>query len=72
MFQFAGIGVLLVAIWILSDRYQYVALLTTVTYPILTYFLLAAGGLVLVVAILGCCGVCRENRPLLILVSARN
>lgn len=58
-----------IAIWTITDRYQYVALLSTLTYPTLTYFLLVAGGLVFLVAVLGCCAVCKNHRPLIILVS---
>ncbi|XP_017779976.1 PREDICTED: CD151 antigen-like [Nicrophorus vespilloides] len=66
-FMVAGLLVLGTAIWVLLDKYKYVALLTTATYPIITYFLLAAGGLVLVVTIIGFCAVSKENRPLLLL-----
>jgi len=66
VFLLAGLGVLGIAIWTIADKYKYVTLLTTVTYPIITYFLLAAGGLVLFVTLLGCCAVWKNNRPLLI------
>ncbi|XP_025829460.1 CD151 antigen isoform X2 [Agrilus planipennis] len=66
IFLLAGLGVLGVAIWTISDKYQYVTLLTTVTYEVLIYFLLFAGALVLLIAVIGCCAISKENRPMLI------
>lgn len=65
----AGVLVLITGIWTVTDKYQYVTLLSTVTYPIITYFLLAAGALVLLISILGFCAVFKENQPLLLFVS---
>ncbi|XP_063907487.1 CD151 antigen-like isoform X2 [Zophobas morio] len=48
------------------DRYQYVTLLASLTYPIIVYFLLSAGGLVILVAFMGCYAVLKENRILLV------
>jgi len=67
IFLAAGLFVLGVSIWTLIDRYQYVALLATATYPIITYFLLAAGTLVVIFTIIGCIATKRENRRLLLL-----
>lgn len=64
-----GLAVLTIAVWTILDKYQYFTLLTTFIYPLLTYFLLAAGGLVLLVAILGFCAGCWEHRPLLLCVN---
>ena len=50
------------------DRYQYVTLLASLTYPIIVYFLLSAGGLVILVAFMGCYAVLKENRILLVFV----
>ncbi|KAK9721244.1 Tetraspanin family [Popillia japonica] len=66
LFLVTGLGVLGIGLWTILDKYQYVTLLTSFTYPMLTYFLLAAGGLVLLVAILGFCAGCWEHRPLLL------
>ncbi|KAF5302238.1 hypothetical protein FQA39_LY10277 [Lamprigera yunnana] len=57
-----GLGVLGVGIWTITDKYKYVQLLTTVTYPVIAHFLLAAGALALFVAILGCCAIWWNNR----------
>lgn len=65
-FLTAGLMVLGTAIWTILDRYQYVTLLTSDTYPIITYFLLFAGGLVLFVAIIGFCAAVKEHRPSLL------
>ncbi|RZC36080.1 CD151 antigen, partial [Asbolus verrucosus] len=62
----AGLGVLSVAIWTMVDRYQYVTLLASLTYPIIVYFLLSAGALVILVAFMGCYSVLKENRILLV------
>lgn len=67
IFLFAGLGVLGIGIWTILDKYKYVELLTTQTYPVITYFLLSAGGLVLLVTLIGCCAVCRNHRPSIIL-----
>jgi len=66
LFLTAGILVLGAAIWTLLDKYEYVSLLTTETYQVLIYFLLAAGGLVLIVTFVGFCSVAKENRCFLL------
>ena len=67
--QLSGGGVLAVGLWTVLYKHDYVPLLTTVTYALTAYVLILAGGLVLVVAVIGCCGVWRENRCLLLVVS---
>ncbi|WP_278924693.1 tetraspanin family protein, partial [Pseudophaeobacter profundi] len=59
-------GVLAVGLWSVIYKHQYVSLLTTSTYVLTGYVLVVAGALVLLVVILGCCGVWRENRCLLL------
>jgi CD151 antigen len=66
IFLLAGVGVLGVAIWTMIDRYQYVTLLASLTYPIIVYFLLSAGALVILVAFMGCYAVLKEFRILLV------
>ncbi|KAK4886886.1 hypothetical protein RN001_003157 [Aquatica leii] len=66
IFLIAGLGVLGVGAWIVTDKYKYVELLTTVTYPVITYFLVVAGGLILFITILGCCAIWWNNRLCLV------
>ncbi|KAB0799823.1 hypothetical protein PPYR_07703 [Photinus pyralis] len=61
-----GLAIVGVGVWTIADRYKYVELLSTVTYPVITYFLLGAGGLVLLVTLMGCCAIWFNNRPYLI------
>ncbi|KAL1115976.1 hypothetical protein AAG570_005471 [Ranatra chinensis] len=51
-----------VGVWTIAARHQYLVLLTNITYPLTTYVLTGAGALSLVVALVGCCSVHRENR----------
>lgn len=67
--QLAGIGVLGVGLWTLLDKHEYVSVLTSQTYPVVTYVLISAGALVIIVTILGCCALSKENRAVLICVS---
>ncbi|XP_075214345.1 CD151 antigen-like [Lycorma delicatula] len=67
VFLIAGLAVLCVGVWSVLYKHQYVSLLTTVTYPLTSYVLSLAGILVIFVAILGCFGVCHENRCLILL-----
>ncbi|KAK6619491.1 hypothetical protein RUM43_012248 [Polyplax serrata] len=69
IFVAAGISVLAVGIWSVIEKHKYVSLLTSVTYPMTSYTLIAAGCLVLAIAVIGSCGVAKENRCLLLIVS---
>ncbi|KAK5643230.1 hypothetical protein RI129_007075 [Pyrocoelia pectoralis] len=66
IYLLAGLGILGIGIWTVMDKYKYVELLSTATYPVITYFLLGASGLVLLVTIMGCCAIWFNNRPYLI------
>lgn len=66
VFLLSGCGVLAVGLWSVIYKHQYVTLLTTSTYALTGYVLVLAGALVLLVVILGCCGIWRENRCLLL------
>ncbi|KAK6630372.1 hypothetical protein RUM44_005039 [Polyplax serrata] len=67
IFVAAGISVLAVGIWSVIEKHKYVSLLTSVTYPMTSYTLIAAGCLVLAIAVIGSCGVAKENRCLLLI-----
>ncbi|XP_069675395.1 CD151 antigen-like [Periplaneta americana] len=67
VFLFSGIGVLGVGIWTVVDKQQYVSLLTNATYELAAWVLIVAGCLVFIVTVIGCLGVLRENRFLLLM-----
>lgn len=65
----SGIGVTTIGIWTIFWKHQYISLLETSNYAIGTYALLAAGTLTIFGGVLGCCGIWREQRALLLCVS---
>ena len=69
LLQLSGIAVLGVGIWTVADKQQYVSLLTNATYELAAWVLIVAGCLVFVATVIGCLGVLRENRFLLLVVS---
>ena len=73
----SGIVVVGVSIWTIIWKHQYVSLLSTFNYIFITYCFLTAGAIALITGFLGCCGVWREHRAMilgvsLILSSAKN
>lgn len=67
IFFMSGLVILAVTVWTVFWKHQYVSLLSTTNYAIGTYSLLAAGLLALLGGFIGCCGVWREQRPMLLL-----
>ncbi|XP_049862269.1 CD151 antigen-like [Schistocerca gregaria] len=67
VFLLAGAAVLAVGVWTLVDKQTYISLLSSATYVVAAWVLLVAGAVTLAVAFLGCCGVWRENRCLLLI-----
>lgn len=67
VFLLAGAAVLAVGVWTLASKQGYSALLSSSTYALAAWALAAAGATTLAVAFLGCCGVWRENRCLLLI-----
>lgn len=67
--QMSGIGVAGVAIWTIFCKHQYISLLVTSSYAIGTYALLVAGLMAVFGGFLGCCGVWREQRAMILCVS---
>lgn len=63
----AGCVVLGVGLWTVIDKHQYVGLLSTSTYAAIAYILIIAGSITILVSFLGCAGVWKENRCVLIL-----
>lgn len=65
----SGVAVVVVAVWTILNKHQYISLLSTSNYLFCTYGLLLAGGLAVFGGFLGCCGVWRENRAIILFVS---
>lgn len=69
LFQISGIVLLAIGIWLVQEKHHYIALLESGTFPVATYLLLASGGMIIVVGLIGCCGAAKDIRFLLLLVS---
>ena len=67
--QLSGIGVIATVAWTVFQKHQYISLLSSTNYLFATYGLLLAGLLAVLGGIAGCCGVWRESRTLILLVS---
>jgi CD151 antigen len=67
VFLISGIAVLAVGVWTIIDKHQYVNLLSTSTYMSIAYLLISAGITVIIVSIIGCIGVWREDRCALLI-----
>lgn len=66
--QLAGGAVLAVGVWTLVDKSDYISLLDSNLYSASAYILIAAGVIVIVTGVIGCCAVLRETKSLLIVV----
>ena len=67
--QLAGLGIMAVGIWIMVYKSDYKSLLDSDIYVIVPGLMIAAGVVVIIVAIVGCLGAAKENRFFLISVS---
>lgn len=65
----SGLVIVGITLWTVFWKHHYISLLSTTNYAIGTYSLLAAGLLAVLGGILGCCGVWREQRAMLLGVS---
>ncbi|XP_047676089.1 CD151 antigen isoform X2 [Tachysurus fulvidraco] len=65
----SGGTVMAVGLWTLVDKSDYISLLSSSTYSIAAYILIAAGAVVMLTGILGCCATINENKRLLIVFS---
>lgn len=61
----SGVAVVAVAIWIICWKHDYISLLTTPWYYLISYGLLLSGVLAVTSAIWGCCSIWRELRPMI-------
>ncbi|XP_068675064.1 CD151 antigen-like [Montipora capricornis] len=66
IFWLAGIGILAVGIWIMVFKSDYKSILDSDMYVIVPGLMIAAGGVVIIVAVVGCLGAVKENRFFLI------
>lgn len=66
IFWLAGVGILGVGIWIMVYKSDYKSLLDSDIYVIVPGLMIAAGVVVIIVAIVGCLGAAKENRFFLI------
>lgn len=67
--QLAGGAVLAVGVWTLVEKGDYISLLSSGFYSASAYILIAAGAIVVVTGIIGCCATLREKKSLLIVVT---
>ncbi|KAM6937116.1 CD151 antigen isoform 2-T2 [Xenentodon cancila] len=66
LFWLAGGAVLAVGVWTLVEKSDYISLLNSNFYSASAYILIAAGLIVIVTGIIGCCATLKEMRSLLI------
>uniref|UniRef100_A0A3B5A3C2 Tetraspanin n=1 Tax=Stegastes partitus TaxID=144197 RepID=A0A3B5A3C2_9TELE len=70
LFLLAGGVVLVVGVWTLVEKSDYISLLNSSFYSVSAYILIAAGVIVIMTGIIGCCGTLKEMKSLLIVVNA--
>ncbi|XP_044050505.1 CD151 antigen isoform X2 [Siniperca chuatsi] len=66
LFWLAGGAVLAVGVWTLVEKSDYISLLNSSFYSASAYILIAAGVIVIVTGIIGCCATLKEMKSLLI------
>ncbi|XP_076863261.1 CD151 antigen isoform X2 [Brachyhypopomus gauderio] len=66
LFWLSGGAVMAVGLWTLVDKSEYISLLSSSTYSLSAYVLIAAGAVVVLTGVLGCCATIKESRTLLI------
>ena len=64
-----GLSGLAVGLWTLLDRGQFLSLLTSSTYHISGILVLVSGVMVVGITVLGCCGISREGKGLILAYS---
>lgn len=67
--QLAGGAVMAVGVWTLVEKSDYISLLNSSFYTTSAYILIAAGVIVIVTGIIGCCGTLKEMKSYLMVVS---
>ncbi|XP_068459229.1 CD151 antigen isoform X2 [Clinocottus analis] len=66
LFWLAGGAVLAVGVWTIMEKSDYISLLNSSFYSVSAYILIAAGVIVIVTGIIGCCATLKEMKSLLI------
>ncbi|KAE8296233.1 CD151 antigen GP27 Membrane glycoprotein [Larimichthys crocea] len=66
LFWLAGGAVLAVGVWTLVEKSEYISLLNSSFYSASAYILIAAGVIVIMTGIIGCCATLKEMKSLLI------
>ncbi|XP_028286270.1 CD151 antigen isoform X2 [Parambassis ranga] len=66
LFWLAGGAVLAVGVWTLVEKSDYISLLSSSFYSASAYILIAAGVIVIVTGLIGCCATLKEVKSLLI------
>ncbi|XP_055011747.1 CD151 antigen isoform X2 [Boleophthalmus pectinirostris] len=66
LFLLAGGAVLAVGVWTLVDKSDYISLLSSRFLSVSAFLLIAAGSIVIVTGLIGCCATLREIKSLLI------
>ncbi|XP_040894327.1 CD151 antigen isoform X2 [Toxotes jaculatrix] len=66
LFWLAGGAVLAVGVWTLVEKSDYISLLNSSFYSASAYILIAAGVIVIMTGIIGCCATLKEMKSLLI------
>ncbi|XP_034542387.1 CD151 antigen [Notolabrus celidotus] len=66
LFWLAGGAVLAVGVWTLVEKSDYISLLNSSFYSASAYILIAAGIIVIVTGVIGCCATLKEMKSLLI------
>ncbi|KAK1784939.1 hypothetical protein P4O66_018371 [Electrophorus voltai] len=65
LFWLAGGVVMAVGIWTLTEKSDYISLLSSRIYAVSAYILILAGVIVMVTGVLGCCATFKERKQLL-------
>uniref|UniRef100_A0A3Q1G7M6 Tetraspanin n=1 Tax=Acanthochromis polyacanthus TaxID=80966 RepID=A0A3Q1G7M6_9TELE len=68
LFWLAGGVVLAVGVWTLVEKSDYISLLNSSFYSVSAYILIAAGVIVIMTGIIGCCATLKEMKSLLIVL----
>lgn len=66
LFWLAGGAVMAVGLWTIVEKSDYISLLSSSYYSVSAYILIAAGGIVVMTGIIGCCATLTETKSLLI------
>ena len=69
MLQLIGGAIMGVGIWIIVDRNFMSVILGTELMTVAAYLIIVGGGVVFLIAFMGCLGAILESKPLLLIVS---